>query len=161
MANFFDDVFDNKIFFEKEDLLKTFNEKNNEPKKISQQDMSNDTLEDIMQRQRENPERHFTEKESKIIKEKLKEVKEKSKELIGVIKDRKETLDKAIKDSNNSFTLDISRSSRLKRCATNTFGGIKNEITYDDYMTLIELKRVIELSESLDVIEGVVEDGNI
>ena len=99
MANFFDDVFDNKIFFEKEDLLKTFNEKNNETKKISQQDMSNDTLEDIMQRQRENPERHFTEKESKIIKEKLKEV--------------------------------------------------------------IELKRVIELSESLDVIEGVVEDGNI
>lgn len=161
MASFFDDVFDNKILFEKEDLLKTFNDRQTEEKKVSREDMSNENLEDIMQRQRDNPERHFTEKESKIIKEKLKEVKDKSRKLINVIKDRKETLDKTIKDSNNSFTLDISKSSRLKNCATNTFGGIKNQITYDDYMTLIELKRVIELSESLDVIEGVVEDGNI
>lgn len=161
MANFFDDVFDNKIFFEKEDLLKSFNDKINEEKKISQEDMSDGNLEDIMRRQRENPERHFTEKESKIIKAKLKEVKAKSKSLIAVIKDRKETLDKSIRDSNNSFTLDISRSSKLKNSATNTFGGIKNEISYDDYMTLLELKRVIELSESLDVIEGVVENGSV
>ena len=161
MANFFDDVFDNKIFFENLYLLKTFNEKTNQKEKVSKGDMSNETLEDIMQRMRENPERHFTKKESQIIKEKYKEVRLKCKSILGVIKDRKENLDKVIKESNNSFTLDISKSSRLKNCATNTFGGIKNEITYEDYITLVEMKRIIELSETLDIVEEISENGNI
>ena len=41
MSSFFDDVFDNKILFEKEELLKSFNEKLNEEEKISEGDMSN------------------------------------------------------------------------------------------------------------------------
>lgn len=161
MAGFFDDVFDNKILFEKEELLKSFNDKVNEEQKLSEEDMSDPTLETMMKSFRENPERAFTEKESKVLKEKLKQLKQKSRVLIETIKDRKDSLDRSIKESNNSFTLDISKSTRLKKCATNTFGGIKNEITYNDYMTLVELKRVIELSETLDIVEGIAEDGGI
>ena len=161
MAGFFDDVFDNKILFEKEELLKSFNDKVNEEQKLSEEDMSDPTLETMMKSFRENPERAFTEKESKVLKEKLKQLKQKSRVLIETIKDRKDSLDRSITESNNSFTLDISKSTRLKKCATNTFGGIKNEITYNDYMTLVELKRVIELSETLDIVEGIAEDGGI
>jgi hypothetical protein len=161
MAGFFDDVFDNKILFEKEELLKSFNDKVNEEQKLSEEDMSDPTLETMMKSFRENPERAFTEKESKVLKEKLKQLKQKSRVLIETIKDRKDSLDRSIRESNNSFTLDISKSTRLKKCATNTFGGIKNEITYNDYMTLVELKRVIELSETLDIVEGIAEDGGI
>jgi hypothetical protein len=161
MSSFFDDVFDNKILFEKEELLKSFNEKLNEEEKISEGDMSDPTLETMMKSFREYPERAFNEKESKILKEKLKQLKQKSKVLIETIKDRKEELDRSIRESSNSFTLDISRNTRLKKCATNTFGGIKNEITYNDYMTLVELKRVIELSETLDIVEGIAENGSI
>lgn len=161
MSGFFDDVFDNKILFEKEELLKSFNDKVNEEEKLSEEDMSDPTLEMMMKSFRENPERAFTEKESKVLKEKLKQLKQKSRVLIETIKDRKDQLDRSIRESNNSFTLDISKSTRLKKCATNTFGGIKNEITYNDYMTLVELKRVIELSETLDIVEGIAEDGSI
>lgn len=161
MSGFFDDVFDNKILFEKEELLKAFNDKVNEEEKLSEEDMSDPTLETMMKSLRENPERAFTEKESKVLKEKLKQLKQKSRILIETIKDRKDQLDRSIRESDNSFTLDISKSTRLKKCATNTFGGIKNEITYNDYMTLVELKRVIELSETLDIVEGIAEDGSI
>ena len=161
MSGFFDDVFDNKILFEKEELLKSFNDKVNEEEKLSEEDMSDPTLEMMMKSFRENSERAFTEKESKVLKEKLKQLKQKSRVLIETIKDRKDQLDRSIRESNNSFTLDISKSTRLKKCATNTFGGIKNEITYNDYMTLVELKRVIELSETLDIVEGIAEDGSI
>lgn len=161
MSGFFDDVFDNNILFEKEELLKAFNDKVNEEEKLSEEDMSDPTLETMMKSLRENPERAFTEKESKVLKEKLKQLKQKSRILIETIKDRKDQLDRSIRESDNSFTLDISKSTRLKKCATNTFGGIKNKITYNDYMTLVELKRVIELSETLDIVEGITEDGSI
>jgi len=161
MSGFFDEIFDNKILFQKEELLKAFNDKMNEEEKLSEEDMSDPTLETMMKSLRENPERAFTEKESKVLKEKLKQLKQKSRVLIESVKDRKNQLDQLIKESDNSFTLDISRSTRLKKCATNTFGGIKNEITYNDYITLVELKRIIELSETLDIVEGIAEDGSV
>lgn len=161
MKNFFDDVFDNKFLFEKEDLLKTFTEEVKVKEALTQGDVTDSSLEDLMADIRKNPERPFTKKESLIIKTRLEAAKEKCKKLIEVVKDRKENLDTLIRTSEKSFTLDISRNSRLKKSATNTFGGIKNELTYDDYMVLVEMKRVIELSETLDVIEGMVEDGSL
>jgi|11_taG_2_1085331.scaffolds.fasta_scaffold00085_7 hypothetical protein len=161
MSDFFDDVFDNKILFEKEELLKGFSSKLNEEQKLSKEDMSDPALETMMKSLRENPERAFTEKESRVLKEKLTQLKQKSRMLIKNIKDRKSEIDRSVRESSNSFTLDISRNTRLKTCATNTFGGIKNEITYNDYMTLVELKRVIELSETLEIVEGIAENGSI
>ena len=161
MKNFFDDVFDNKFLFEKEDLLKTFTEEVKVKETLTQGDVTDSSLEDLMADIRKNPERPFTKKESLIIKARLEAAKEKCKKLIEVVKDRKENLDTFIRASDKSFTLDISRNSRLRKSATNTFGGIKNELTYDDYMVLVEMKRVIELSETLDVIEGMVEDGSL
>jgi len=162
MKNFFDDVFDNKFLFEKEDLLRSFNEELKEKEApLKNIDMVDATLETMMHDFRQNPERPFTAKEAKIIKAKLEAAKEEGKRLLNVIKDRKENLNEKIKSSNNSFTLDISRSHRLKKSATNIFGGIKKEVTYDDYMALIELKKLIEMSESLDLIQEGLDDGRI
>tara|TARA_E500000331_G_C16825098_1_gene526758 strand:+ start:70 stop:555 length:486 start_codon:yes stop_codon:yes gene_type:complete len=161
MKNFFDDVFDNKIFFEKEELLKTFNDKLEEKETLIEGDMTDSSLENLMEEIRKNPERPFTKKESMMLKARLNAAKEKCKVLIQTVKDRKEMIDKTIRESDRSFTLDISRNSNLKKSATNTFGGLKTKITYDNYMTLIELKRMIELSETLDIIDEVAENGNI
>ena len=162
MKNFFDDVFDNKILFEKEDLLKTFNETLTESERpLTNADVVDSVLEDLMYDFKQNPERAFTEKEAEIIAAKLNEAKTECKRLIGVVKDRKEMLDNIISKSNKSFTLNISRNSRLKKAATNIFGGRKQEISYSDYMTLIELKKVIEMQETLDLMEGGLDNGSI
>tara|TARA_B100001059_G_scaffold51643_2_gene45287 strand:- start:1614 stop:2099 length:486 start_codon:yes stop_codon:yes gene_type:complete len=161
MKNFFDDVFDNKIFFEKEELLRTFNDRIKEEETLLKEDVTDSSLENLMQEMRENPERPFTKKESMLIKARLESAKEKCKGLIQTVKDQKETIDRTIRESGRSFTLDISKNSSLRKSATNTFGGIKTEITYDNYMTLVELKRMLELSETLDMIDEVAENGNI
>ena len=163
MKNFFDDVFDNKFLFEKEELLKSFNEKLKDEgeEKLFESDLSDKVLEDMMAEFRANPEKPFTKKESRIIKEKMLQAKQEGERLLGVIKDRKEFINNKIKSSEDNFTLNISRSSRLKKSARNIFGGTRQEITYDDYMTLIELKKMIEMSESLELIQEGIDDGRV
>ena len=161
MKSFFDDVFDNKIFFEKEELLKAFNDKLEEKEVLLEEDVTDSSLENLMQEMRENPERPFTKKEASMIKARLDAAKEKCKVLIQTVKERKENIDRIVRESDRSFTLDISKINSLRQRATNVFGGIKTEITYDNYMTLLEAKRMLELSETLDVIDEVAENGNI
>lgn len=162
MNSFLDDIFENKILFDKEDLVRAFNEKIPVDDPVLKNiDMTDSTLEDLMEDFRQNPERPFTKKEAKIIAAKLDRAKKDCKDLLGVVKERKELLNNLINKSNKSFTLNISRSTQLRQAATNTFGGRKQEITYDDYMTLIELKKVIEMQETLDLLDSGVEDGSV
>ncbi len=163
MSKFFDEIFENKIFFDKQDLTKTFNEKlkSKEKPKLTVDEVSDSKLEELMDDFRENPERPFTRKEAEIVGAKLKEAKQECRRLLDVVKNRKDLLNKKISNSNDNFTLDISRSTRLKKASTNIFGGIKHEITYDDYMTLLELKKVIESTETLDLLREGIEDGGI
>ena len=107
MKNFFDDVFDNKFLFEKEELLKSFNEKLEDKKeeKLFESDLSDKVLEDMMADFRANPERAFTKKESRIIKEKMLQARQEGEKLLGVIKDRKEFINNKLKSSEDNFTL--------------------------------------------------------
>jgi len=51
-----------------------------------------------------------------------------------------------------TFTLDISRSQRLRASANNIFGGDKTEITYEDYLKLLEMQKQIIVNESSDIL---------
>lgn len=65
----------------------------------------------------------------------------------------KNNLYKKVSESKKGFVLDLSKNSELKEHANNIFGNNKTSISFEDYMTLLELKRTLEIDEIIEVSE--------
>ena len=63
----------------------------------------------------------------------------------------KENLYNKVLESKKGFVLDISKNAELKEYANNIFGNNKSFISFEDYMTLLELKRTLEIDEIAEV----------
>ncbi len=63
------------------------------------------------------------------------------------IKSMKEKFIKEVKNSNDKYTFVFSDKSELVKYATNVFQTKKDHLTVDDFFTLIELKKQIELDQ--------------
>ena len=109
-------------------------------------------FERLLAEARENPTKPFTKEEAFIISKKLEENKKEAKVLLKNIKDKKDSLYKRVVNSPDKFNLDISKNSNLKRSANRVFGGNKQEVTYEDYATLLEMRKQLQLNESLDIL---------
>ena len=116
-------------------------------------------MELLLDKARKNPTALFTKDEAELVLNKLEETKIEAKKTLNEIKEMKEFhYDKASK-AQDKFELDISDNSLLKRSANRVFGGNKKQITYEDYATLIEMKKELEAPEALELLTGVEPDG--
>lgn len=160
--NFFDDIYDNKLIFDKKALYKTKEKSFNKTieKEIKEQiEFRDSDLELLLDKARKNPTALFTKDEAEMVLNKLEETKKEAKKTLNEIKEMKEFhYDKASK-AQDKFELDISDNSLLKRSANRVFGGNKKQITYEDYATLIEMKKELEAPEALELLTGVEPDG--
>ena len=162
--DFFDDVYDNKLLFDKKVLYKNKDKKVNDlitEKAKEKLIFSDNDFEALLNKARKNPDKLFTENEAKLINQKLEENKTEAKKLLKRIKDLKDYHYEKASKAEDKFNLDISKSSNLKRSANRVFGGNKKVITYEDYATLVELKKQIQLNEGLDLIIGEDQYGNV
>lgn len=132
--------------------------------KAKEQRVENYTDEDfekLLEYARQNPEKPFTEVDAKIVSDKLEETKREAKVLLKEIRDKKDHLYNKVKQSSDAFSLSIKNNSLLKRSSNRVFGGNKNHITFDDYITLLEMRKQIQFNESVDLlVEGVI-NGNV
>lgn len=155
--SFFDDVYDNKLLFDKEALYKTkektFKDLVTEEAK-SKLTYNDSDLEELLIKARKDPTKPFTKDEADLVTKKLEENKKEAKKLLNQIKEMKDFHFEKASKAEDKFELDISKNTSLKRSANRIFGGNKKKITPEDYATLIEMKKQIQLSEAIDLLNG-------
>jgi uncharacterized protein (UPF0335 family) len=151
------DIYKNRPDFKPSQVYKSFRkdllEAIEENKLLNVESMSTEELEGLVSKLRENPSRAFTEIEAKQINKKLESVTQEARSTLEDIKLLKERLHLRIKSDSNAYVLDISKSSILQKFSNNVFGGNKKSITYDDYITLLELKKQLEIDEAFSLVE--------
>ena len=108
--NFFDDIYDNKLIFDKKALYKTKEKSFNKiiEKEIKEQiEFRDSDLELLLDKARKNPTALFTKDEAELVLNKLEETKIEAKKTLNEIKEMKEFhYDKASK-AQDKFELDI------------------------------------------------------
>jgi hypothetical protein len=62
---------------------------------------------------------------------------------------QKNNLDKNIKENKGGFSVNISKRNSLKRNYIEVFGKKSDVITYEDYSTLLELKKLLDIDEQI------------
>ena len=151
------DIYKNRPDFKPSQVYKSFRkdllESIEEAKLNNVEEVSDAELEELVSKIRENPSRKFTELEAKQVNEKLKATVAKTKATLERIVLIKDNLHSRIKNDSKAYSLDISKNSMLRGYSNNVFGGNKNNITYDDYITLLELKKQLEIDEAFSLIE--------
>lgn len=157
MSTIFDDIYEGKFNKQFKDLKRSV-KKAQIASKERTEPVTNDEITNLLSKARNNPQRAFSKEEAELINKKLEDNLKEANHLLKEIKVIKDGLYEDIQRSNNTHTLDISKSSPLKRSATNVFGGNKKEITYEDYLTLLELRKQIETDEIKDLISGIIEN---
>ena len=155
-SNFFDDVFDNKIFFEKKDLYKKVYVKD----VIEEDDVYENSkvlekveIEDLLEEAKTNPFRIFSKEEIMSINKSLDVKRQEITDTVRLIRSERKFYSDVIRKSNKSFDLDISKNSEMKRLMRFVFGKETNTLTYEDYLTLLEMKRIMDVKEKKDLLE--------
>lgn len=152
--SFFDDIFENKRFVDDPDLFKKFKQ---ERKNTSVEDAvpaSIMQLQEILEKSRIDSNAQLTFEEAKLIDARTEENINEGKRVLKQISKIKSDLIDDIKSNGDGFSLSLKNKSRLKNCANAIFGNNKEEITYDDYITLLELKKLLDYQDGLDLLEG-------
>lgn len=156
-SDFFDDVYDNKLLFDKKALYRNKDRSVNEAiREVAKEELvfTDKDFELLLKKARENPTVPFTKNEANIISKKLDENKKEARKILEQVKQLKDFHYEKASKAEDKYTLDISKNTNLKRSANRVFGGNKKKITYEDYAVLIEMKKQIQLNEAIELLNG-------
>lgn len=152
--SFFDDIFENERFVNESDLFKKIMEERKTTEKETVVPPSIIKLQEILEKSRIDKGAQLTLEEAKLIDARNEMNITEGKKVLKQISKIKTDLIDDVKSNGDGFTLSLKNKSRLKNCANAIFGNDKNEITYDDYITLLELKKLLDYQDGLDLLEG-------
>lgn len=154
-SSFFDDVFDNKIVFEKNELYKKVYIKDSTEKKLyeSSKPLEKTEIEDLLEEAKTNPFKKFSNEQVASINKSLDVKRQEIVDTVKLIRSERKFYSDIVRKSNKSFDLDISKNSEMKKLMTLTFGKETNTLTYEDYLTLLEMKRMLDIKEKEDLLE--------
>lgn len=155
MANIFDDIYKKKLNLNFRNLSsgdKEFSKEENFLKpELLEDDQLNILFSSLYNSLKVDDIPNFNKNEINIIDEKIKRNRVEAEKLRKELSVLKDDLIESVK--NEAYSLNIEKSTFLKKAANNIFGGNKKEITYEDYIQLIEMKqRIIEL-EATDILD--------
>jgi hypothetical protein len=156
-SDFFDDVYDNKLLFDKKALYRNKDRSVNEAiRQVAKEELvfTDKDFELLLKKARENPTVPFTKDEANTISKKLDENKKEARKILEQVKELKDFHYEKASKAEDKYTLDISKNTNLKRSANRVFGGNKKKITYEDYAVLIEMKKQIQLNEAIELLNG-------
>jgi hypothetical protein len=124
-----------------------------EENKIKEASENIEIINNIIDEIRENPENASKSYKRAVFKKLSEKNHQDFSNLLDETKQLKENLYKKVKESKKGYILDLTNNSELKEHANNIFGNNKSSITFEDYMTLLELKRTLEIDEMIEVSE--------
>ena len=150
MSSIFDDILENKRVFDPQNLYKGYkSEPVEEDKPVSE---SIAELNKIFKKLEDNPEAEISLEEVKIVDKQNEENLQEAKQVLREISDIKSSIIKFVNDSGKGFVLDLKNKNRLKQYSNAVFGENKNQITFDDYITLLELKKLLDYKDASDML---------
>lgn len=150
----FDNLYKNRPVIDNKDIYRNFNLKEELKETITEEE-EQIILTRLLNESRKNRAGVFTEREVNALNNKYKRVQEDALRTLDKIAELKNKLDETIKKSETSYSLDISNNENLKKAANGVFGGNKTLITYDDYMTLLEMRNEIQHKEIKELTEDI------
>lgn len=108
-------------------------------------------LENIINDIRENPDAAHDENYKKIFKNVMQNNIKDFAEVKKEISDEKQRLINKVNKNNKSFTSDISKKKTLQKSYIEVFNKKSDKITFEDYVILLEMKRILEIDEQIGV----------
>lgn len=67
-----------------------------------------------------------------------------------LVEKEKDSIYKRVKE-NSTFSVDISKKKEMRNYYKEIFGKRSNQISFDDYVALLEMKRLLEIDEQVEV----------
>ena len=111
---------------------------------------TNTELETLLERSRRNPNLKLNANEAALL-DKEKELLDKEVDtVLGEIHNLRESISKEVLTSTDSYILKLNENQQSS--TIEVFGERKTEITYEDYMTLLELKKLLDVDETFDLL---------
>lgn len=148
MANsVFDDLFENKKLFEKRELFQQYEKSVKKTIEENKTDTNDLDIEQLLIKARENPEKLLNEEEVDLLLRRKDENIKKGNETLARVINLKNQLKKEV-ELVGGYNLDISKKQSLINHANAVFGNNKTQITFDDYVTLLEMRKLLELKDS-------------
>ena len=155
MSSIFDDIYNKNLNLNFKNLNQSSYKPKIEIKSLDPKNLELETLnslfENLYNSNKITEVPKYTEEQISIIDEKINRNREEAELLRNELSEIKDSLLEEYE--NRSYVLSIKKSTSLKKAANNVFGGNKKEITYKDYVTLLEMKKQIIFNESNSLFE--------
>ena len=149
MSSIFDDILENKRVFDPQDLFKGYKAEVKEDIPLSENIVE---LNKIFKKLEENPNAEISMEEVKLVDKQNEENLQEAKQVLREISDIKNSITEFVNNSGDGFVLDLTNKSRLKQYSNAVFGENKNQITFEDYITLLELKKLLDYKDASDML---------
>lgn len=149
MSSIFDDILENKRVFDPQNLFKGYKAEVKEDTPLSENIVE---LNKIFKKLEENPNAEISMEEVKLVDKQNEENLQEAKQVLREISDIKNSIIEFVNNSGDGFVLDLTNKSRLKQYSNAVFGENKNQITFEDYITLLELKKLLDYKDASDML---------
>lgn len=154
-SKFFKQIYSNELdanfsSIETNKASNIFNKLNVDSRLSNNESLSDSELETLLEESRRNPYRKFSKEEAALL-TKEKELLDKEVDTaLKEISNLRNNISEEVSASNDAFVLSLNESQRI--AAIEVFGEEKTEITYEDYTTLLELKKLLDIDETFDLL---------
>lgn len=111
---------------------------------------TNSELETLLETSRRNPNRKFTPNEVALLNKEKELLDSEVDAVLKEIHNLRENISNDVLTSNDSFVLKLNENQI--NASIEVFGETKTEITYEDYMILLELKKLLDVDETFELL---------
>lgn len=148
----FDDIYVNKIDVNYGALYKNTFEDLKENLKRELPPLEDSQFESIVEESRSNPNFKLTKEQGELLRNKISTLRQELPVVEKELTDFREDIDSYIRSKKDAFSLSIRDRSELQAAALEVFQQEKTTITYDDYTVLLEMKKLLDIDETFDLL---------
>ena len=148
----FDDIYVNKINVNYGNLYKNTFADLKESLKEELPPLEDAQFEDIVEQSRSNPDFKLSKEQAELLKNKITSLRQEVPIVEQELREFREDIDSYIRSRKDAFSLNIRNKNALEAAALEVFREEKTTITYEDYTVLLEMKKLLDIDETFDLL---------
>lgn len=148
----FDDIYVNKINVNYGNLYKNTFADLKEALKEEPAPLEDAQFEDIVEQSRSNPDFKLSKEQAELLKNKITSLRQEVPIVEQELREFREDIDSYIRSKKDAFSLNIRNKNALEAAALEVFREEKTTITYEDYTVLLEMKKLLDIDETFDLL---------
>lgn len=148
----FDDIYVNKINVNYGNLYKNTFADLKESLKEELPPLEDTQFEDIVEQSRSNPDFKLSKEQAELLKNKITSLRQEVPVVEQELREFREDIDSYIRSKKDAFSLNIRNKNALEAAALEVFREEKTSISYEDYTVLLEMKKLLDIDETFDLL---------